>query len=164
MGLEAQIEALKRQNRRLKVALFSTITVLLVAVATAAGFAGIAAARARAEELRAREMAEQARAHAQAALAASQAELEEVIQQATASHPPPRIGSRRLRVFRAHQDEAQPATFVLEVNDPRLVHFSYQRYLENKLRQAFRFRGVPLRLIFVRPASKIGKRMEARTW
>lgn len=93
-----------------------------------------------------------------------QAELEEVIQQATASHPPPCIGSRRLRIFRAHQDEAQPATFVLEVNDPRLVHFSYQRYLENKLRQAFRFRGVPLRLIFVRPASKIGKRMEARTW
>ena len=77
MGLEAEIEALKRQNRRLKVALFSTITVLLVAVATATGYAGFAAARVRAQELRAREMAEQARTHAQAALAASEAKLEE---------------------------------------------------------------------------------------
>lgn len=76
MSFEAEIEALKRQNRRLKVALFSTIAVLILAVAAVSGFTPIAAARARAEELRAREMAEQARAHAQAALAAAQAELE----------------------------------------------------------------------------------------
>ena len=67
MSLEAESEVLKRQNRRLKVVLFSIVAVLLVAVASVAGIAGTAAARARAEEQRARLMAEQARAQAQAA-------------------------------------------------------------------------------------------------
>ena len=60
MGLEAEIEALKRQNHRLKAALFSTIALLLIVVASVTGIAGFAAVRARAAELRAREMAEQA--------------------------------------------------------------------------------------------------------
>ncbi|MBE0431289.1 MAG: ribosome biogenesis GTPase Der [Dehalococcoidia bacterium] len=89
-----------------------------------------------------------------------QAALEEVVKEALSSHPPPRAGSRRLRIDRAYQDETQPATFVLEVNDPRLVHFSYQRYLENKLRQSFAFRGVPLKLVFTRAARRRTKRIE----
>lgn len=91
-----------------------------------------------------------------------QTALDEVIKQAIASHPPPRLGSRRLRIARTHQDETQPATFILEVNDPRLVHFSYQRYLENKLRRSFGFRGVPLRLVFTRGARKPSSRIEVR--
>jgi GTP-binding protein len=67
-----------------------------------------------------------------------------------------------LRIARAYQDESQPATFVLKVNDPKLVHFSYQRYLENKLRKGFGFRGVPLKLIFTKAARKINKKMEMR--
>jgi GTP-binding protein len=63
-----------------------------------------------------------------------------------------------LHVARAYQDESQPAAFVLEVNDPKLVHFSYRRYLENKLRQGFGFRGVPLKLIFTKAARKINKK------
>jgi GTP-binding protein len=76
------------------------------------------------------------------------------VKQAVNSYPPPHMGSRQLRIGRAYQDERRPAAFVLQVNDPRLVHFSYQRYLENKLRQKFGFRGSPLRLIFTRAKRK----------
>jgi GTP-binding protein len=91
-----------------------------------------------------------------------QSEVDDLVQQAVSSHPPPRTGSRRVHIARAYQDESQPATFVLEVNNLKLVHFSYQRYLENKLRQGFGFRGVPLRLIFTTVSRKINKRMEMR--
>jgi GTP-binding protein len=91
-----------------------------------------------------------------------QSEVDELVKQAVSSHPAPRIGSRRLHIVRAYQDDSQPATFVLVVNDPKLVHFSYQRYLENKLRQSFGFRGVPLKLIFTKAARKINKKIEVR--
>jgi GTPase len=91
-----------------------------------------------------------------------QSEVDELITQAVSSHPSPRIGSRRLHIVRAYQDESQSATFVLVVNDPKLVHFSYQRYLENKLRQSFGFRGVPLKLIFTKAARKINKKVKVR--
>jgi GTPase len=89
-----------------------------------------------------------------------QSDIDEIVKQATNSHPPPRIGSRRLRIARTYQDESQSATFVLQVNDPQLVHFSYQRYLENRLRQRFGFRGVPLKLIFAKVARKINTKAE----
>ena len=91
-----------------------------------------------------------------------QSGVDELVRDAVSSYPPPRTGSRQLRVGRAYQDESQPATFVLEVNDPKLVYFSYRRYLENKLRQSFGFRGVPLRLIFTKAARKINKKMNVR--
>jgi GTP-binding protein len=76
------------------------------------------------------------------------AEVNAVIQQAVATHTLPRSGRKQLKVFYATQAEVNPPTFVFFVNDARLIHFSYQRYLENKLRQAFGFTGTPLRLIF----------------
>jgi len=91
-----------------------------------------------------------------------QSEVDDLVKQAVSSHPPPRTGSRRLHIVRAYQDESQPATFILQVNDPKLVHFSYQRYLENKLRQGFDFRGVPLKLIFTKATRKINKKIEVR--
>jgi GTP-binding protein len=91
-----------------------------------------------------------------------QATVDELVKQAVSSYPPPRTGSRRLHVRRAYQDVSQPVTFVLEVNDPKLVHFSYQRYLGNKLRQSFGFRGVPLKLIFTKPARKINRKIDVR--
>ena len=91
-----------------------------------------------------------------------QSEVDELVKQAFISYPPPRAGSRRLHIARAYQDESQPATFILQVNDPQLVHFSYQRYLENKLRQNFGFRGVPLKLIFTKATRKINKKMEVK--
>ena len=91
-----------------------------------------------------------------------QSEVDELVKQAVSSYPPPRTGSRQLHIARTYQNESRPATFVLEVNDPKLVHFSYQRYLENKLRQGFGFHGVPLKLIFTKAARKINKKIEVR--
>ena len=71
-----------------------------------------------------------------------------VVQQAVVAHNPPRAGSKQLKILHATQAEVNPPTFVFFVNDAKLIHFSYQRYLENKLRQAFGFAGTPLRLVF----------------
>ncbi len=76
------------------------------------------------------------------------AEVNSVVKQAVAIHSPPRIGTRRLKLLYATQAEVNPPTFVFFVNDAKLLHFSYQRYLENKLRQSFGFMGTPLRLTF----------------
>jgi GTP-binding protein len=91
-----------------------------------------------------------------------QAEVAGLVKQAVDSHPPPRTGTRRLQVIRAYQDESQPATFIVEVNDPRLVHFSYRRYLENKIRQGFGFAGVPVKLILTKAAREISRRTNLR--
>ncbi len=71
-----------------------------------------------------------------------------VVQQALAAHNLPRVGRKRLKVLYATQADVNPPTFVFFVNDTKLMHFSYQRYLENKLRQSFGFIGTPLRLVF----------------
>jgi GTP-binding protein len=71
-----------------------------------------------------------------------------VVQQAVAAHSLPRRGSKRLKIRYATQAEVNPPTFVFFVNDARLIHFSYQRYLENKLRQSFGFAGTPIRFVF----------------
>jgi GTP-binding protein len=76
------------------------------------------------------------------------ATVNSVIQQAVASHSVPRSGSKRLKVRYATQADVNPPTFVFFVNDTKLMHFSYQRYLENKMRQSFGFLGTPLRLVF----------------
>jgi GTP-binding protein len=76
------------------------------------------------------------------------AEVNSVVQQAVASHTLPRAGNKRLNLLYATQAEVNPPTFVFFVNDARLIHFSYQRYLENQLRRAFGFTGTPLRLVF----------------
>ncbi len=76
------------------------------------------------------------------------AAVNDVIQEAVTAHTRPRERARQLRIFYATQAEVNPPTFVFFTNDAKLVHFSYRRYLENKLRQAFGFTGTPLRLIF----------------
>jgi GTP-binding protein len=76
------------------------------------------------------------------------ATVNNVIQQAVVSHTRPRIRGQQLKIFYATQAGVNPPTFVLFTNNAKLIHFSYQRYLENKLRQAFGFIGTPLRFIF----------------
>jgi GTP-binding protein len=71
-----------------------------------------------------------------------------VIQEAIAAHNRPRQQGQQLKIFYATQAEVNPPTFVFFTNNARLVHFSYQRFLENRLRQAFGFAGTPLRMIF----------------
>ncbi|MBA7703461.1 GTPase Der [subsurface metagenome] len=78
----------------------------------------------------------------------STATVNSVVQQAVASHNRPRIKNKQLKIFYATQAEVNPPTFVFFTNDSRLIHFSYRRYLENKLRDAFGFYGTPLRMVF----------------
>ena len=80
--------------------------------------------------------------------------IDTLVKQAVRSHAPPRKGLRRLEVFRAYQDGINPPTFSFLVNDPNLVHFSYERYLENKLRQTFGFSGTSLRFLFKKAPRK----------
>jgi len=75
-------------------------------------------------------------------------EVNSVVQQAVAAHNLPRMGSKQLKILYATQAEVNPPTFVFFVNDAKLIHFSYRRYLENRLRQAFGFVGTPFRLVF----------------
>lgn len=73
--------------------------------------------------------------------------LNEVIMDAQLSNPPKTHNGKRLKIYYASQVETAPCVIVLFVNDPELMHFSYQRYIENKLREAFGFEGVPIKII-----------------
>ncbi len=76
------------------------------------------------------------------------AKLNEVVKHAVLRHPPTHVKGRTLRVYYVTQAETSPPTFIFFVNDPELLHFSYERYLENQLRQAFGFEGTAIRLRF----------------
>jgi len=76
------------------------------------------------------------------------ARLNEVLNEAVLVHEPPTHKGRKLRLFYATQVRTKPPVIQIHVNHPELVHFSYQRYLENRLREAFGFQGTPLRLHF----------------
>ncbi|RIN89128.1 ribosome biogenesis GTPase Der [Mammaliicoccus sciuri] len=73
--------------------------------------------------------------------------LNEVITDAVAMNPTPTDNGRRLNIFYATQVAIQPPTFVIFVNDVELMHFSYKRFLENRIRDAFGFEGTPVHLI-----------------
>ncbi len=72
--------------------------------------------------------------------------LNEVIMDAQLSNPPKAISGRRLKIYYASQVESAPCVIALFVNDPELLHFSYKRYIENRLREAFAFEGVPINI------------------
>ena len=73
--------------------------------------------------------------------------LNEIINEACVMQQPPSDKGRMLRIYYATQVGVKPPTFVLFVNDKELMHFSYQRYLENRIRESFGFKGTPLRFI-----------------
>ena len=73
--------------------------------------------------------------------------LNEIITEAVAMQQPPSDKGKRLKIFYATQVSVKPPTFVIFVNDKELMHFSYTRYLENKIREAFGFTGTALRFI-----------------
>ncbi len=73
--------------------------------------------------------------------------LNEIIYDAMAMHQPPSDKGRRLKIFYVTQASVKPPTFIMFVNDKELTHFSYDRYIENKIRDAFGFTGTPIRLI-----------------
>ncbi len=75
--------------------------------------------------------------------------VNEIISEATALNQPPSDKGKRLKIFYTTQVSVKPPAFVIFVNDKQLMHFSYLRYLENKLREAFGFEGTPIKF-FVR--------------
>ncbi|MBB6690147.1 ribosome biogenesis GTPase Der [Cohnella xylanilytica] len=72
--------------------------------------------------------------------------LNDIVADAVAVTPPPTDKGRRLRINYVTQVSVKPPTLLVFVNDPELMHFSYERFLENKIRGAFSFEGTPLRL------------------
>ena len=73
--------------------------------------------------------------------------LNEIMAEAVAMQQPPSDKGRRLKLFYITQASVKPPTFVIFVNDKNLMHFSYTRYIENKIREAFDFQGTPLKFI-----------------
>ena len=73
--------------------------------------------------------------------------LNQILQDAQAINPPSEFNKGRLKIYYGVQSEDVPPTFVLFVNSPSYMHFSYERYLENRLRGAFDFEGTPIRFL-----------------
>ena len=73
--------------------------------------------------------------------------LNEIIQDAQVINPTPIFNGGRLKIYFANQVSVCPPTFVLFVNEPDYMHFSYKRYLENRLRDSFEFTGSPIRIV-----------------
>ncbi len=76
------------------------------------------------------------------------AKLNQVVRDAFRTHPPASFRGKVMKLYYVTQSGAAPPEFVFFVNDPRLLHFSYERYLENTLRAEFGFSGTPIRLTF----------------
>ena len=73
--------------------------------------------------------------------------LNQVVEDAVAINPPPSLNGKRLKIFYATQAGVKPPTFIFFVNEPEAMHFSYLRFLENRLRESFGFEGTPLKLV-----------------
>ncbi|TFH33062.1 MAG: ribosome biogenesis GTPase Der, partial [Anaerolineales bacterium] len=82
-------------------------------------------------------------------------EMNRLLQRALSQHPPPSRKGKMLNILFASQVRTDPPTFLFHVNDPALVHFTYERFLENRIRDQFGFLGTPIRLSF-RPRSRRG--------
>lgn len=76
------------------------------------------------------------------------AELNRLLREAITAHPAPSRRGKQLKFLYATQAEVAPPTFIIFVNDKELVHFTYERYLENQIRARYKFEGTPLRLFF----------------
>ena len=92
-------------------------------------------------------------AYEQACTRISTGTLNDIVSEAVLMTEPPSDKGRRLKIYYATQVSVQPPTFVLFVNDPAILHFSYKRYLENYLRKSFGLEATPIRLL-VRSRSK----------
>jgi GTP-binding protein len=89
-------------------------------------------------------------------------ELNRLLQAATERTPPPPVRGKRPKLFYATQAGISPPTFVFFASDASAVHFSYRRYLENRLRETFGFDGTPIRLVFrTRTSVKLPRRKKA---
>jgi GTP-binding protein len=77
----------------------------------------------------------------------STSRLNEVLREALLINPPPGGKGRAIKIYYGAQTAIRPPSFVLFANEPELIHFSYIRYIENKIRESFDFSGTPIRII-----------------
>ena len=75
-------------------------------------------------------------------------EFNRIVREAVQRHPAPLKGTKRLKIYFASQVSTDPPLFLFHVNDRKLVHFTYRRYLENRIREVYPFEGTPLRMSF----------------
>ena len=80
--------------------------------------------------------------------------LNDVIREAVALHEPPSYKGKRLKIYFVHQDGIKPPKFEFSVNNKKLIHFSYERYLENQIRENFDFTGTPIIFKFTNRGDK----------
>ena len=92
----------------------------------------------------------------------STGELNRLVSDAVREHPPAHVRNRLPKVLYATQVAVAPPTFVIFVNDPELIHFSYRRYLENRIRAEYGFLGTPIKLIFRQRVSEETARRPSR--
>jgi GTP-binding protein len=76
------------------------------------------------------------------------AQLNKMLREAVAAHPPPAKQGKWIKFYYATQADIAPPTFLFFCSDPKQIHFSYRRYLENQLREQFGFTGCPIRFSF----------------
>jgi GTPase len=86
--------------------------------------------------------------HQERSIRIPDADLDALVKEAVAGHNLPRKGHKFLQVYGASQTGSHPPAFRILVNDIRLIHFSYERFLENKIREVYGFKGTPVRLVF----------------
>lgn len=86
--------------------------------------------------------------YAQSARRITTGTMNDVVNEAVSMAEPPAMSGKRLKLYYATQVGVQPPTFVIFVNDEKLVHFSYKRYMENFFRKTFGFAGTPMRIFF----------------
>jgi len=73
--------------------------------------------------------------------------LNQVLQRAQDIHPAPSQGGRQLKIYYGTQVRSDPPTFMIYVNNPKLMHFTYKRFLENRIRETYGFLGTPIRIV-----------------
>ncbi len=81
-------------------------------------------------------------------------EVNRFFEEVLATHPPPTMGGRAVRLYFVTQAESRPPTFVVVTNEPENIHFSYQRFLQNQIRKRFGFEGTPIRVRYKRKRRK----------
>ncbi len=81
-------------------------------------------------------------------------ELNKFFEEVLATHPPPTMGGRAVRLYYVTQAESRPPTFIVITNEPENIHFSYQRYIANQIRKRFGFEGTPIRIRYRRRKRK----------
>jgi GTP-binding protein len=84
----------------------------------------------------------------------STSQINKTLRQAQDQHAAPSKAGRHLKIFYGTQVRTDPPTFLIFVNDPTLVHFTYKRYLENRFRETYGFLGTPIRLVFKKRQQK----------